>query len=124
MLFRSPATVVDHAVSNASGASGAASLTITPPPLPVSVTVSPVSATVRTSKTRQFAATVLNTSNTSVSWRVNGVPGGNSTVGTISASGVYRAPSSVPSPSTVTVEAVSNADPTKSASAAVTISRR
>ena len=120
----SPATVVVHAVSNASGASGAASLTITPPPLPVSVTVSPVSATVRTNKTRQFAATVLNTANTSVSWKVNGVPGGNSTVGTISASGVYRAPSSVPSPSTVTVEAVSNADPTKSATAAVTIARR
>jgi hypothetical protein len=42
-------------------------------------------------------------------------------VGTISASGVYTAPASVPSPATVTVTAVSVQDPTKMASAQVTI---
>jgi hypothetical protein len=72
---------------------------------------------------KQFTATVQNTANTSVTWKVNGIVGGNSTVGTISASGVYRAPNSVPNPAVVTVSATSNADPTKSATASVTISR-
>ena len=121
----SPATVAVHATSKAVPvAVGAASVTITPPPQPVSVTISPTSATVRISKTKQFTATVQNTVNTAVTWRVNGVTGGNSTVGTISTSGLYKAPGAVPSPATVTVTAVSVVDSTKSASAAVTISRR
>ena len=90
----------------------------------VTITISPTSATVRVNRTRQFTASVQNTSNTSVSWKVNGIAGGNSTVGTVSSSGVYRAPQSVPSPSVVTVSATSNADPTKSASASVTVSRK
>jgi len=93
-------------------------------PQPVSVTISPTSATVRISKTKQFTATVQNTANTAVTWQVNGITGGYSTVGTISASGLYKAPGSVPSPATVTVTAVSVVDPSKSASATVTISRR
>ncbi|MBS1828039.1 MAG: hypothetical protein JST93_22205, partial [Acidobacteria bacterium] len=83
----------------------------------VAVTISPTSATVRTGRTLQFTA------NTTVTWRVNGVAGGNAAVGTISATGLYRAPSSVPNPSTVTVSAVSTIDPTKSASASVRIRR-
>src|SRR5262249_15851018 len=71
-------------------------------PPPVSVAISPTSATVRVNRTRQFTATVQNTPNTAVTWKVNGVGGGNATVGTISASGLYRAPASVPSPATVT----------------------
>src|SRR5437016_4923274 len=69
---------------------------------------------------QQFTATVLNTSNTAVTWQVSGVTGGNATVGTISSSGLYTAPAVVPNPATVTVTAVSQADPTKSASAQVT----
>ena len=42
--------------------------------------------------TQTFTATVTNTPNTAVTWDVNGVAGGNSTVGTISAAGVYSAP--------------------------------
>jgi hypothetical protein len=53
---------------------------------------------------------------------VNGVTGGDSTHGTISASGLYTAPSAVPNPATVTVTAISQADATKSASATVAIS--
>jgi hypothetical protein len=48
---------------------------------------------------------VQNSSDQNVTWRVNGIAGGNSTVGTISTSGVYRAPNSLPSPNTVTVSA-------------------
>jgi hypothetical protein len=71
--------------------------------------------------TQVFAATVLNTTNTTVSWAVNSIPGGNSTVGTISTSGSYTAPLNLPQPAAVTVTATSQADTTASASAAVTI---
>ena len=90
----------------------------------ISVTISPTSATVRFNRTKQFTATVQNSSNQSVTWKVNGVTGGNSTVGTISTSGLYRAPASVPNPAMVTVSATSVADPAKSASATVTVSRK
>ncbi|HEY1938087.1 MAG TPA: pyrrolo-quinoline quinone [Candidatus Angelobacter sp.] len=41
---------------------------------------------------QQFTATVVNTTNHSVIWAVDGVTGGNSTVGTISTSGLYHPP--------------------------------
>jgi multidrug efflux pump subunit AcrA (membrane-fusion protein) len=40
-------------------------------------------ATTRLNGTSQFTATVSNTSNKTVSWQVNGIGGGNATVGTI-----------------------------------------
>src|SRR5262249_32915464 len=90
----------------------------------VTITISPTSANVRIRQNRQFTATVQGTANTSVTWKVNGIVGGNSSAGTISAAGFYRAPNSVPSPSTVTVSATSAADPTKTASALVTVSKK
>src|SRR6202008_845892 len=87
----------------------------------VSVTIAPLLATVAVGGTQQFTATVQNTSNTAVTWQVNGVTGGNATVGTISGSVVFTARGEVPNPATVTVTAVSQADPTKSASALVTV---
>jgi hypothetical protein len=54
---------------------------------------------------------------------VNGVTGGNGTVGTISRAGLYKAPNSVPRTSTVRISATS-ARPTKSATASVTVTRR
>ncbi|TLZ32715.1 MAG: hypothetical protein E6K29_00835 [Gammaproteobacteria bacterium] len=47
--------------------------------------------------------------------------GGNATVGTISTSGVYMPPANVPTPATVTVSAVSVADPGQSSTAQVTV---
>jgi len=91
-------------------------------PAAVMVTIAPTSASVMTgSGSVVFSAAVENASDTAVSWQVGGVPGGNQSIGTISASGVYSAPAALPVPSTVTVTAVSNADPTKTASASVTI---
>ncbi len=89
--------------------------------LPVTVAVTPQTQTVLTGAMQTFMATVTNSSNTAVTWGVNGVAGGNSTVGMISTAGVYTAPTTVPSPATVTVKATSAADSTKSASAQVTI---
>ena len=78
----------------------------------VSVSVSPANPSVQTSATQQFTATVTGSSNTAVNWQVNGVAGGNSVTGTISTSGLYTAPSAVPSPAAVTVNAISQADTT------------
>jgi len=87
----------------------------------VSVTVTPQNPTAVVNQTLAFQATVTGTSNTLVTWEVNGVAGGNSTVGTIKTSGSFTAPATVPSPSTVTVTAVSQADKTKSGSSSVLI---
>jgi hypothetical protein len=68
-----------------------------------------------------FQATVTGTTNGAVTWEVNGITGGNSTVGTITAGGVYTAPAQVPNPASVTVTAVAQADTTKSKSATVLV---
>jgi hypothetical protein len=124
-VMPSPATVTVHATSKAvPSAVGSAAVTIANPPPPVSITISPASATLHVGSSRQFKAKVQNTSNTGVIWKVNGVTGGNAKVGTISLTGEYIAPGAVPSPDHVAVTAVSAADPTKSASASVTIHAR
>ncbi len=79
------------------------------------------SGQVRLGSTDSFAATVTNLLNTSVTWQVNGVAGGNTTVGTISSSGVYTPPAKIPANNVVTVTAVSTASPSTSASMQVTI---
>jgi hypothetical protein len=72
-------------------------------------------------QTQQFTAAVSGTTDTAVNWLASGIQGGNSTVGTISSSGLYTAPSTAPaSPMTVTAESAS--DVSASANATVTIS--
>src|SRR5438132_7203981 len=90
-----------------------------PPPAPIDVSVTPAAASVQTGGTQTLTATVTNTANKAVTWQVNGVAGGNTSVGTISTTGVYTAPATVPSPPIVTVTAVSVADPTRSGSAQI-----
>jgi len=131
-LYTAPASVPSGTVtvtatsSTTPPVSGTATVTVTnlpPPPPPVIITISPTSTTVRVGRTRTFTATVQNTTDKAVIWEVNGVVGGNSTVGTISSLGTYLAPSKVPAGGSVTVIAVSHADPTKSANATVIVSR-
>jgi hypothetical protein len=93
-------------------------------PPAVSISMTPVSATVRINRTKQFTAAVQNSANTAVIWKVNGIVGGKATVGTISASGLYKAPGSVPNPATVSVSATAAADTSKAASASVTVSKK
>ena len=92
-----------------------------PPPPPVSVQVTPASASVGISTTQQFNVTVTGTTATAVSWYVNGVLNGEDTRGPITQTGLYTAPAIVPSPPTVTVTAILQSDPSKFASATVTI---
>src|SRR5579859_7374452 len=58
----------------------------------VTVTVRPARASLTLTESQQFKATVANTTNQSVIWAVDGIVGGNSTVGTISSSGFYHPP--------------------------------
>ena len=117
----SPAAVTVKAIAQADTTKTASATVTVTAPQQVSVSVSPTSATVQTSATQQFAATVTGSTNTLVNWQVNGVAGGNSTVGTITSGGLYAAPAAVPTPAAVSVTAVSQADTTKSASASVTV---
>ncbi|HEY1262688.1 MAG TPA: hypothetical protein VGF06_04140 [Terriglobales bacterium] len=118
------ATLCMLAVGCGGGHNGQGGQGGTPPPPAGSVTVSvdPASASVIITQTQQFTATVQNASDTTVKWSVNGVAGGNSTVGTISSSGLYTAPVLVPDPGQFNVTATSNADASKSANSSLTVS--
>lgn len=108
------------ATTTAPAVAGQGSCSVTP--AAVEVAVCPGSDSVPAGGGSQsFTATLANTTNSAVTWQVNGVTGGNATVGTISTSGVYTPPAGVPSPATVTVSAVSVADAASSGSAQVTI---
>jgi uncharacterized protein (DUF1800 family) len=87
----------------------------------VAVLVAPATAMVRTGNLQAFTVMVTGALDPSVSWTVNGVAGGNSTIGTIAANGTYTAPLVLPTPNTVTVTATSVEDPTRSSSATVTL---
>jgi hypothetical protein len=113
----SPPSVTLTATSIASSsASASATITLTTAG-PISVTVSPKRAGITVFQTQQFAATVTNDSTKAgVSWMVDGSIGGNSTTGTVSASGLF-APGTQAGAHTVT--ATSIADGTKSFSATI-----
>ena len=76
---------------------------------------------VRLGSTEQLTATVTNSSNTAVTYQVNGVAGGSSTVGTISSTGLYTPPATIPSPNTVTITAVGTTSARLSGSTAESI---
>ncbi len=107
------------ACGGSSSSSGGSGGTSAPPPT-IAISISPTSATISAGGTQQFQATVTGSSNTSVQWKVNNVVGGSPQNGTISATGLYTAPTSDVSLQ-VTVTAVANADPTKTANATVTV---
>jgi arylsulfate sulfotransferase len=97
------------------GSSSAQSSVPTPPsPAQVEVLVTPIGAAVTPGNSTQFNATI--TGDTSVTWSVNGVAGGNSTVGTIDATGNYTAPLTAQSVSVI-VAAASVKEPTVTSSA-------
>lgn len=90
-------------------------------PLQVQVKIAPPSGQVRPTGRQQFAATVTGTSNTAVTWSVNGIKGGNTTVGTVDDKGMYLGPTSVPNPNVVNVTATSVADTRASATGTVSV---
>jgi len=129
--YRAPGVAGTHVLRAASVVdstkSATASITVTaappppPPPAAISVAVSPTSTTVQADSAQPFTATVSGSSNTTVTWKVDGVANGNATVGTISGTGntvTYTAPAAAGSH---TLTAISAADSSKQASAAVTV---
>jgi hypothetical protein len=86
------------------------------PDLPVSVSVNPSSITLLANQTQQFTATVSNTTNTAVTWSIS------PSVGTISTTGFYTAPSTIGGTQPVTVTAVSQSDGVSAGTAAITLS--
>jgi hypothetical protein len=127
-------TISVRARSNANpSVSASATVTFT---AAVNITLTPSSATRAVGHRQTFTAQVNNSTNQNVSWQVNGIAGGNSSIGQVCVTGSnpcqpisasnggsidYLAPSGVPSPNPVTLMATSQADSSQSALASVTI---
>jgi len=71
------------------------------------VTVSPGYTNLGVNSTLQYTAVVAGLTNTAVKWEISGVVGGNATLGTISTTGLYKAPATIPTASTL-IEAVAS----------------
>jgi cytochrome c peroxidase len=74
---------------------------------------------VRAGTTSVFTAVLSDGTTTAVQWSVNGVNGGNTTIGTIDSSGHYTAPTVLPAAPTVIIGAVQSASPFLSANLTV-----
>jgi hypothetical protein len=109
-----------------------ATVTVTPTSVPtkINVVVSPNPADVANFGTQQFTATVTGSTNSAVTWEVNGTVGGSQTLGFISASGFFVAPGGAPTTATggggttattLTVTAVAQADNTSFGAATVVV---
>jgi len=116
-LYTAPASLTTPATATVTATSVAdptksASATVNIPA--VAVSVSPSTANVIGGGTQQFTATVTNATNQAVTWSASGG-------GSMNAAGLYSAPATVASLTTVTITATSVADPTKSGTATVTL---
>jgi hypothetical protein len=91
-----------------------ASMTVSAP----TVSIAPATVLMPLSGTQQFSATVTGSANQTVTWNVDGVSGGNSTIGTISATGLYTASPLIGSHN---ISAVAQANSASVGSAALTV---
>ncbi len=71
------------------------------------ITVSPNNMTLGVVAMMKYTATVNGVANAPVTWMVDGTPGGNATLGTITPSGIYTAPATVPASPVAIVAATS-----------------
>jgi len=124
-VYVAPATAGTYLVTAASVAVPAKTATATvvvsappppppPPPPAVAVTISPSSITLDACKGQVFTATVTNSSNGAVTWRVTEGSAG----GSLAGNGIYTAPQAA---GTYHVVATSVADPTKTAQGTITV---
>lgn len=119
-LYTAPSQAGTHKVTaiSAADATKRASATVTVTVTAAGVAISPASAVMMTGATQQFTATVGGQANPTITWSVDGVVGGNSTVGTITTAGVYTAPDSSGNHA---VGATSSGTPSQSASVQISI---
>ena len=93
------------------------------------VGLSPLTTTVALGGTEQFLGYAVGNTNTALTWQVNGVTGGSAATGTISNTvtadyegGLYTAPTVMPmTGNTITITMISQADPTNTMTANVTL---
>jgi hypothetical protein len=114
-LYVAPSQIGNHTIgaSVASvGAGATASVTV------LSLSISPHGTLLAPAATQQFSASIQGATNTSVTWSVDGTAEGNSTVGTITAAGLYTAPNAT---GAHTITASSVAYPSVSASSSLLI---
>lgn len=81
----------------------------------VAVQVTPNTASLMASQTKQFTASVTGSSNTAVTWSLS------PQVGSLTANGLYTAPAAISAAQTIKVIATSQADNTKSGNATVSL---
>lgn len=111
--------------NNNSTQSASATVMLSQAPPGDNITISPSVATVQTNQTQNFTASVSGVAD-GVVWQVDGIPGGNASVGMIAGSGdtaTYTAPSVVPDPPTLEITAASTALPGLQASASISITQ-
>lgn len=111
-LYTTPTAIsaqqaVTVTATSAAAPSKSASATVTL--VPVSIGLTPGTVTLNANGSHQFTASVAGSSNTAATWSMS------PSAGTLSQAGLYTAPSPL------TITATSVADPTKSASATVTL---
>jgi hypothetical protein len=121
-LYTAPASIASSQTVTVTATSVAdptksvtASVTLTPP---VTVSLTPSSVSLLPSKSQTFTATVSGTSNTAVTWSIN--PASTSLVSGATTA-VYVAPSTAPTTQSGTLIATSMADPSKTATALITL---
>ena len=87
----------------------------------ITISITPTQAQLYVGDTQQFTATVSGATNSSLIWMVNGKVSGNATIGTISATGLYAAPSQV-TDLALSVQAAPSEAPSIYANANLTVS--
>jgi hypothetical protein len=98
-----------------------ASTTLTVQEQLVSVSINPTSPSLGVGANLQFGATINGNSSTAINWEVNGNPGGGASTGMIETTGLYIAPATAPTSGTVAITAVSQANPSQSATTILTL---
>jgi parallel beta-helix repeat protein len=123
-----PATVTIQATSQADGAASASAVLGIDSDISVSVAANPsIMSSVFPGGTLQLRAAITSAGHpdTNVKWAVNGAVNGNLTVGTITVTGadtaLYTAPDTAPNPDSVNINAVCEADSSKSGTLPVAI---
>jgi hypothetical protein len=119
--YQAPSTAVTCTTSTPTASTTTTVSTCTDPVTQISITISPATVSVNVVTIEQFFAAIQGGTNNVAIWKVNNITGGNSTVGQIDSNGVYHAPTSVPSPATVSVTATSFEDQILFATSMVTI---
>ncbi len=114
-------TAVTCTTNTSTSSSSSSSSTCTDPATNISIAISPSTVSVNVVTTQQFQYFIQGGTNNVAIWKVNNTTGGDDTVGRIDSNGLYHAPTTVPSPSTVNVSVTSFEDQNVTATATVTI---